>query len=308
MGCCMPSLSSYQRGFLYLVVAVLLLSSKGIFVKFLYRYSVTPEQLLLVRILFSLPVYLWVLASIYPQEKHSLNAAIVVKSVFFGVCGYYLASWFDFWGLALLPVSLERLILFSYPGLVVLFAAVFLKQKMTYTLMLWLLVTYVGLVIVFAEDLLNHSIETREQLLGAGLVFLAAICFAIYMLGNEMVQKYISSRMFTCVSMIGATACIMIHYSSLFLWQDLWLIPWQAYAWMLLIALGSTILPTFLVAAGIREIGASVAGIVGGLGPIMTLILAYIFLGERLTAIQLAGFALVIWAVFQLQRSYKASA
>lgn len=301
----MPSLSLQQRGYFYLLLAVFLLSSKGIFVKFLYRYSVSPEQLLLVRILFSLPVYLWVLISIFPHEKHSLSFPLIAKTAFFGIAGYYLASWFDFWGLALLPVSLERLILFSYPGLVVLFATLFLKQRLSKTLVLWLAITYLGLLIVFVEDLMQHSLFEDEQFFGAGLVFLAAICFAVYMLGNELMQQALSSRMFTCIAMLGATLCIVLHYSLLFSWQDLLAIPLAAYAWMLLIALGSTILPTFLVAAGIRQVGASVAGIIGGLGPVMTLVLAYVFLQERLTWLQLLGFVVVMWAVYQLQRNYK---
>lgn len=297
--------NSQQQGIFYLIVAVLLLSSKGIFVKFVYQYQVTPEQIMLVRILLSLPIYLVVMYRLWPHEKQTLNSKLLIQSVFFGVCGYYLASWLDFWGLALLPVSLERLILFSYPGFVVLFAAFFLKQKLSRGLLLWLLITYLGLLIVFAEDLLQHSLQTQEQLWGAGLVFLAAICFAIYMLGSEWVQRSLSSRMFTCVSMLGAAVCIVLHYSVLHVWGDLLAIPLAAYGWMLLIAVGSTILPTFLVAAGIRKVGASVAGIVGTLGPVMTLLMAYFILGERLSPLQLLGFAVVMWAVYRLQNQAK---
>lgn len=299
-------MSNHQRGFLWLLAAVILLSSKGIFVKYVYQYDVTPMQLLLIRMLFSLPVYLVVLVKIWPQEKQSLNVSVVCKTVLFGVFGYYIASLLDLWGLEILPVSFERLILFTYPGLVVLFAAIWLKQGLNRSLILWLCVTYLGLVTIFAEDLLMQGLQSTQQLLAAVWVLIAAVSFALYMLGNEVMQKHVSSQMFTCVAMLGAAVFVLSHYTLLYTWQDLLAIPLVAYGWIFIIAIASTILPTFLVAAGIREVGASVAGVVSGLGPAITVVLAFILLDEQLSMLQLIGFVIVMFAVYQLQQSKNA--
>src|SRR5690554_3604355 len=296
-------ITARQKGIVWLLLAVLLLASKGIFVKFVYQYDVTPVEILLVRILYSLPFFLFILWQIWPEERSSLSWSVLWPTALFGVSGYYVASFFDFWGLLHLPVSLERLVLFSYPGIVVLLAAVFLKQPLNKRLVFWLVLTYVGLCTVFIEDILQQSMQSKEQIKGAILVFIAAISFAIYMVGNETMQRHISSRMFTCIAMLAATAAIIIHYMSLHSWAVLLEIPWQAYAWIFIIAITSTVLPSFLVAAGVRQVGASVAGIVGSTGPVITVILAFLVLGETLSLLQIIGFILVMFAVYRLQHS-----
>ncbi len=296
-------ITAHQKGMLWLLIAVCLLASKGIFVKFVYHYEVTPVEILLVRILFSLPFFLVILWRIWPEEGRKLRWSVIWPTAFFGVSGYYVASFFDFWGLLHLPVGLERLVLFSYPGIVVLLAAVFLKQPLNIRLVFWLVLTYVGLCTVFIEDILQQSLQSKEQIKGAILVFIAAICFAIYMVGNETMQRHISSRMFTCIAMLSATAAIIIHYMSLHSWAVLLDIPWQAYAWIFIIAITSTVLPSFLVAAGVRQVGASVAGIVGSTGPVITVILAFLVLGETLSLLQIIGFILVMFAVYRLQQN-----
>ena len=73
-----------------------------------------------------------------------------------------------------------------------------------------------------------------------------------------------------------------------------------------LMAVASTVLPIILTSGGIRRIGANHASIVASVGPIATIALGAIFLGEAITAIQLAGAALVLAGVLTISLQRKA--
>lgn len=296
-------LTQRQHGLLLLVMATALFSAKGIFVKLAYAYPVLPMQLILVRMLMALPVYIAVCILLWPSERHSLNPRNLLLTALFGISGYYIASYFDLYGLVYLPASLERLVLFTYPGLVVLLAAIFLRQPLHKRQSVWLLLIYAGLCLVFGEDLGNRHQQSQQQLLGAAMVFVAALAFAVYMIGNEVMQRELSSRMFTGIAMLSASLMIIGHFSLHYPWQALLHLPLPVYGYAFLIAIVSTVLPSFMLAAGIRQLGAATGGIIGSTGPILTLLMAAIWLGEQLTVLQMTGFAVVILAVYQLGRS-----
>ena len=64
----------------------------------------------------------------------------------------------------------------------------------------------------------------------------------------------------------------------------------------------STVLPTWLVAEAIRRIGANASSLIGSLGPVFTIGLGAVILGEPMHAIQLAGAALVLAGVLIVSR------
>jgi drug/metabolite transporter (DMT)-like permease len=80
-------------------------------------------------------------------------------------------------------------------------------------------------------------------------------------------------------------------------------LPHSVYWLALIMAIFSTVLPAFLMNAGIRRIGAGSASIISSIGPIGTLVLAFLLLGETLTAAQLAGTALVLIGVYVVSRA-----
>ena len=113
-------MSSKSLGVLYGVLGVVLFSSKAVLVKLAYRYHVDTLDLLLFRMLFSLPFYILILFLI---RKKSAETKVLPKDYvwlfLFGFVGYYLASYFDFLGLNYIKAGLERIILFVYPTIVV---------------------------------------------------------------------------------------------------------------------------------------------------------------------------------------------
>ena len=122
----MKSRRKFIYGILLGVLGIVLFSSKAVMVKLIYRYEVDALSALLLRMLFSFPFYV-AIACFYRNEKKEV--AIGKKDylwlAFFGFIGYYLASYFDFIGLTYIKASLERIILFVYPTIVLLFNRMF---------------------------------------------------------------------------------------------------------------------------------------------------------------------------------------
>jgi drug/metabolite transporter (DMT)-like permease len=213
--------------------------------------------------------------------------------VFFGFIGYYLASYFDFLGLKYIKAGLERIILFVYPTLVLLISRVFLKKRITQQQVIAILITYFGVVIAFWGELQFHS---DHIVLGGFLIFLSALTYASYLVGSGWLIPKFGVVVFTSYAMIVSSVCVVVHYLMTDR-GDVLNYPKEVYILGVLMAVFSTIIPSFLVSLAIKKLGANNFSIIGSVGPISTIILAYIFLDERLSVLQFIGAAIVILGV-----------
>ena len=124
--------SPNRLGVALAVLSALGFSFKAIFVKLAYAVpqSVPVEAvtLLSLRMVFALPVFLWVgLQSSRNAEPLSRRDWLMLSAL--GLLGYYGASILDFLGLQYISAGLERLILFLTPSFVLLISVFFMKKK-----------------------------------------------------------------------------------------------------------------------------------------------------------------------------------
>ncbi len=73
------------------------------------------------------------------------------------------------------------------------------------------------------------------------------------------------------------------------------------WGWLTAVAVVSTVVAVSLFFAGLRRVGPTTASILSTVEPLVTVVLAFLVFGEMLGAIQVAGGALVLAAVFVLQ-------
>jgi drug/metabolite transporter (DMT)-like permease len=216
---------------------------------------------------------------------------------FLGIVGYYLASLFDFLGLQYITAALERLVLFLYPTLVVLISAALYGRAISGRDVAALALSYVGIALVFANDL---ATQQQNVLLGAFWVALSALAYAIYLIGNgRMVQK-MGSVLFASLASVVSCAAVVAHFLVVRDASLLWRQPPPVYWLAFLMAIVSTVLPVIFMSVGIRLIGPSHASMLGTVGPVATIFLGLVFLDEPITAIQLAGAALVMAGVLAI--------
>jgi drug/metabolite transporter (DMT)-like permease len=206
-----------------------------------------------------------------------------------------LSSLLDFEGLAHISAGLERLILFLYPTFVVILTAAIYRKAINRHQALALVLSYAGMILVFIGNMMQAS--SPSLYVGSILVAGSALTFAFFMIGSGVLIKRIGSMRFTAYSMTTASVVTGVHFVVLHGTYPLNL-PISVYGLALIMAIFSTVIPAFLMNAGIQRIGASSASIISSVGPIGTLILAFFLLGETLTITQLAGTVLVLIGVY----------
>jgi len=287
--------STLVGGLAIAIAGAVLFSTKAVVAKLLYRYHIDAVTLIAFRMLFSLPVFagvaLWKMRTQAP-----LSPADRWRIVGLGLIGYYLSSYLDFLGLQYISVGLERLILFLTPTFVLAITAIFLKRRIGAVEWAALALSYCGIVLVFVHDLAGGAGST---VLGSLFVLGSAITYAIYLLGSgEMVRRVGSLRLVAyamCVSSVAGIAQFFLLRPASLLVQ-----PLQVYGLSLVNGVFCTIFPVFMTMIAVQRIGAATASQAGMIGPVSTLFLGFLVLGEPVTAVQLAGTGLVLAGIYLL--------
>jgi len=272
-------------------------SFKAILIKLAYAWHpVDAVTLLALRMLFSAPFFI---AMAWWAGRQPGALAITkpdwLRLAWLGFIGYYLASLLDFMGLAYITASLERLVLFLYPTLVVVLSAVMRGRRITRRQVLALLISYGGIAFVFASDL-RVAGDRSATLAGGALVFGSALAYALYLIDAGAVIARLGSLRFIAWAMLVSSVFVLAHFA---VTRDIGLlrVPASIYALTLAMAIFSTVLPTWLIAEAIHRIGASTSSLIGSLGPVFTIGLGALLLGEAVQGIQLLGAALVLIGV-----------
>jgi drug/metabolite transporter (DMT)-like permease len=221
-----------------------------------------------------------------------------LRLITIGLLGYYAASYLDFLGLQHITAGLERLILYLNPTVVLLLSALFLAKRIGRLDWAALALSYGGIVFVFWHDV---RLEGDHVAVGSALVFVCTICYAVYLvLSGELVRRVGALRL-TAYAMCVATLAVCVQFA---LMRPLDNLAQPApVIWLSLVnAVFCTVLPVFATMIAVDRIGAGNVSLMGMVGPVSTIVLGFVFLGEAITGWQLAGTALVLSGVFVLSR------
>ena len=272
-------------------------SGKAIIVKLSYLYGVDAVTVIMYRMLFALPFFiamgLWAERQAIAREN-PLTRRDVIDIVGLGFVGYYLSSYLDFLGLQYITASLERLILYLNPTLVVLLGWAVYKKPIQPIRMLAMAISYSGVMLVFSHEL---SFAGADVALGGSLVFGSAVSYAVYLLySGQLVQRIGSLRLVGWATSVACVCCIA---------QFVLLRPLSAAVvpvdvlWLgVLNAVACTVAPVLMVMMAIERIGAALAAQTGMIGPMSTIAMGVWLLDEPLNAWIGAGTLLVLGGVF----------
>jgi len=266
-------------GLLLATLGAIAFSGKAIIVKLAYRHGVDAVTLLMLRMAMALPMFL-LLAWWAGRGRPALTGRDWRAIVGLGFCGYYLASFLDFLGLAYITASLERLILYLNPTLVMLLAWGLFGRRITARQLAALAVSYAGVGVVFGHEV---RLEGKDVALGSALVFASALAYALYLLySGEEVKRLGSMRLTGLATSVACMFCIA---------QYLVLRPLGSVAsvappvlWLsLLNAVACTFAPVLMVMMAIERVGAAVTAQTGMIGPMSTVLMGVLILGEPFT-------------------------
>ncbi len=285
-------------GLLFAMVGAIAFSGKAIIVKLAYRHGVDAVTLIMYRMLFALPLFVG-MAWWASRGKPALTGGDWLGVLGLGFSGYYLASFLDFAGLAFITASLERLILYLTPTLVLLIAYLLYGRRISRMQAAGMLISYTGVLLVFGREV---SLAGADVAWGSLLVFLSAISYALYLsYSGELVQRLGALRLVGLATSVACGLCIF---------QFVLLRPLSAAAvapevlWLsLLNATACTAVPVLLVMMAIERIGAGATAQAGMVGPMSTILMGAWLLGEPFTGWIVAGTALVLAGIFVFSRA-----
>lgn len=273
-------------------------SGKAIIVKLAYRHGVDAVTLIMLRMLFALPLFA-VMAWWGGRGQVPLSGRDWAGVVGLGVTGYYLASFLDFAGLQYITASLERLILYLNPTLVLFMGWLLHRKQVTPLHLAGMAVSYAGVMLVF-----GHEVGTLgpQAALGTLLVFASAVSYAVYLVySGQMVQRLGSLRLVGLATSVACLCCIL-QYLLVRPIDTVFAVAPQVVWLSVLNATLCTAVPVLLVMMAIERIGAAATAQTGMIGPISTIFMGVWLLGEPFTPWVAAGTALVISGIFIFTR------
>jgi drug/metabolite transporter (DMT)-like permease len=294
-----------SAGAMVAFTAAVFFSTKAIFVKLTYLYGADAISALALRMIMALPMLLAIAwystrGKVRPLTRGDWKAVFLL-----GFVGYYLSSLLDFLGLEYITASLERLILFLYPTVVALISWLFLKKPIGPKGILAIGLSYLGIAISFVRDL-QHTGDAGAVLIGGGFVFACTITYAIYIVGSGEMVGRIGALRFAAYATSVAALCCLIQFALTRPLSTAFEFPPQVYGYSLAMAVIATVLPVILTAKAIQMIGAPKVAIIGAVGPVATIVLAWWLLGEPIGWEQIVGAALVMSGVLLISVNAKA--
>lgn len=285
-------------GVLITILGSICFSAKAIFVKLAYfETSIDAVSLLALRMIFSIPFFLGsALISSSQKDNVKFTTKQWIYIAFIGCLGYYVSSLLDFLGLQYISAGMERLILFMYPTIVVLMSGIILKEKISTKQWVALVLTYAGLIVAFTGEVSLGASSDANFYLGCFLVFSCAVTFAAYIVGSGKLIPMVGPVKFNSYAMSFAAIGVLLHYA-ITSDKSLLHLDSKVYLFSFLMAIISTVIPSYLRSEGIKRIGPENASIVTSIGPASTIIQANIFLDEPIFALQIAGTVLILSGV-----------
>jgi len=281
------------------IVGAVGFSGKAIIVKLAYRHGVDAVTLIALRMLFALPLFA-AMAWWAGRGSAALTRRDWLSVAGLGFSGYYLSSYLDFLGLQYITASLERLILYTNPTMVMLLGWLLYRRPLRRAQLAGMALSYLGVLVVFSQEL---SLAGSNIALGTLLVFGSAASYAVYLIhSGELVKRLGALRL---VGLASTFACVfaLLQYAVLRP-LDTMLVVAAPVIWLSVVnAVLCTAVPVLAVMMAVERLGPGLAAQIGLLGPIATIAMGVVWLNEPFTALVLAGTVLVMSGIYVFSRS-----
>ncbi|MBW8832673.1 MAG: DMT family transporter [Burkholderiales bacterium] len=285
-------------GLMLAIVGAIAFSAKAIIVKLAYQYGVETTTVVAYRMIFAVPLF--VLLAIWSgRGRPALRPKDWLSVCILGFFGGYLTCVLDFAGLRFVTASLERLIVYLTPTLVLMLHMLVLRRSFNRQHGWALAISYAGVVLVFGRE---ASFVGADVAWGTALVLGSAITYAIYLTyAGEVVKKLGAIRLASLATTVAGFLCVL-HFVAL---QPLSALVVPDEVLWLSLANGAmcTCLPVLMVMMAIERIGAPLAAQCGMAGPIATIAMSVCILNEPFTTWIAIGTALVILGIWLLARA-----
>jgi drug/metabolite transporter (DMT)-like permease len=267
----------------------------AVFGKLAYDEGTTVGTLLVVRFALAAALFwLVVLASGGAREVRALRRRDIIAGLALGACGYAFQAGCYFAALERIDASLLALLLYTFPAMVAGAAIVLGRERVDARRLTALALASGGLVLVVA----GAGAGALDPL-GAALGIAAAVCYTTYIHVSDGVVARMRPALLSALVCTGATVSLTTGSTVLGQLHPGAVTP-ASWGWLASLAVVSTVGAVGLFFAGLHRVGPTTASILSTVEPLVTVLLAFLVFGETLTAVQVAGGALVLGAVLVL--------
>ena len=272
------------EGTLLIAVSAFSFGVMPVFAKIAYATGASTSTLLFLRFFIGAAfMFLLMFARRFPlPSKREIVAFLLL-----GAVGYFGQSYCYFEALKYLPAGVVSLLLYTYPILVMIGSAVFLKERITARKTLALILAVAGVFVIVGT-------EFQANPIGVALGLASALVYTVYILVNSKVVREGMGVQSSAFIMLGSA--IVFGVLNLFFGFEP---PSGVDGWgsVLLIALISTVLAIWAFLTGLEKTGASSAALASTLEPVTSVVFSALIISEPLTPTIILGGALVLSAL-----------
>lgn len=282
------------KGYIYSIIGAILFGTAGLFVKFAYETGLNAVSLLTVQYIFAV-ILMFSLAFIKNKKTLRVSKKQLRDLAVLGIIGNTFMTVFYYMAFEYLPVAMVTMLLYTYPIIVFIYTTVFNKHKVKFRKLIALLLAFIGCILTL--NLVSGKFSYSYKgivigLLSAGFYAFMNI-FTEKKLGNvEPLTINAYSTLFSLISL-----CLYSFPTFLFRGE----VPVNGLIYILNLAFFCEIIPLTLLYASISYIGALKVSIISNLEIPTSMIVGLLFLGEKVSIIQIIGAMCIIYAVYLLR-------
>ncbi len=291
-------MSSRQIGIVEVLLSGICFGFLGLFGKFAYERGIQPTELLSLRFLVSAGL-LGIGILVLKRKEFQMKRKEIFASILLGLFGLSLFSSCYFFALQYISASLTVLLLYCFPVLVAVGARFIFREQLGAAGILALIGSSAGLVLLLWGDL-NVSSP-----LGLAFGFGSAVFYALYILLSRAWLK--TAPAFGSVFFIQIATGILLGAFSFRSPTHLTEVFTNGAGIILGVAIISSLLAMTLFLKGLQKVSSAEVSILSTSEPLTAVLLASLFLNERLSNIQYLGGLLVISSMIALALRKRAS-
>ena len=274
------------------ILGSFLFCAKGILVKLMYAEGLGPSGVMALRMLTATPIFL-VMVALHWKKLENIRLKDWGLMALLAFIGYYLCSLVNMIGLQYVSVGLERIILFSYPSIVIAASILFQGARPSLATYIACGLTWAGLGLIIHDEI-SFAGNVNEILFGSAMVLLSAIIYAGYIIIAKPVIQRVGVQLYTGLTMTLCAVFIAIHFllengnvEGLFA-------SGKIISYGTAIGVLGTVVPLLLLSYALSQISSASYAVMSSIGPVLTIALSLFFIGQLPDIAQLAGLLLAI--------------
>ena len=287
-----------KKGYIYSITAAILFGTAGIFVKLAQRTGMDSISLLTVQYMLAV-ILMFSFAIIKDRKSLIIDRKSLLHLAILGVVGNTFMTVFYYLAFEYLPVAMVTMLLYTYPVLVLLFTCFFEKKNINLKKVMAIFIAFFGC--LCALNIIGGNFNYSKQ----GIIFglLSAVFYAFMNIYSEKKLYSVNSLAINAYSTLFSLIILCLYKFPTFAFNDG--IRSESFVYIIMLAIFCEILPLTFLYAAIKYIGALKVSIISNLEIPTAMLVAFIFLNEKITFIQFCGSVLIIYAVYLIRPESK---